>query len=138
MNFCFVILYSYFSWNKSNLIYSNLKFIKAWTQVLCKFKSYLQRVVDLQWWGSLTMVPAGNKAKHFLLVNHTIKTIFHDQKILVILIVNFQSLMLDQAAAYETPSFWKYDCWLVVKIILSCLSGSVALSQLNPIHKKGP
>ena len=51
------------------------------------------------------MVPAGNKAKHFLLVNHTIKTIFHDQKILVILTVNFQSLMLDQAAAYETPSF---------------------------------
>ena len=30
-----------------------------------------------RWWGCLTMVPAGNKAKRFSSVNHTTKTIHH-------------------------------------------------------------
>ena len=47
----------------------------AWTQVLHKFKSCLQRVGDLR--GSLTMVPTGNKAKPLSPVNHTRKTIHH-------------------------------------------------------------
>ena len=34
-------------------------------------------VGDSWWWVSLTMVPAGNKAKRLLLVNHTTKTIHH-------------------------------------------------------------
>ena len=37
----------------------------------------LQCVGDSRWWGSLTMVPAGNKAKHLSSVNHTTKTIHH-------------------------------------------------------------
>ena len=36
-----------------------------------------RRVGDSRWWGSLTMVPAGNKAKRFLSVNHNTKTIHH-------------------------------------------------------------
>ena len=32
---------------------------------------------DSQWWGPLTMVPAGNKAKCLSSVNHTTKTIHH-------------------------------------------------------------
>ena len=50
---------------------------KAWTLVLRRFKSCSRRVEDLRWWGSLTMVPAGNKAKRLSSVNHTIKTIHH-------------------------------------------------------------
>ena len=38
-------------------------FNQAWTQVLHRFKSYLQRVGNLRWWGS----------KWLLLVNHTTK-----------------------------------------------------------------
>ena len=53
---------------------------KAWTQVLHRFKSCSWRVGDSRWWGSLTMVPAGNKAKRLLSVNHTTKTIHHHHK----------------------------------------------------------
>ena len=52
-------------------------FSKAWTQVLRRFKSCSLRVEDSRWWGSLTMVPAGNKAKGLSSVNHTAKTIHH-------------------------------------------------------------
>ena len=42
---------------------------------------------DLQWWGALAMVPAGNKAnKHLSLVNHTTSTI-HYQFIIIIIII---------------------------------------------------
>ena len=34
-------------------------------------------VGDLWWWGSLTMVPTGNKEKRLSSVNHTTKTIHH-------------------------------------------------------------
>ena len=50
------------------------------TQVLCMFKLWSRRVRDSRWWGSLTMVPATNKAKSLLSVNHTTK-IIHHQKI---------------------------------------------------------
>ena len=43
--------------------YSTTSFNKVWTQILRRLKSCSQCVRDLRWWGSLTMVPAGNKAK---------------------------------------------------------------------------
>ena len=36
-----------------------------------------RRVWDSRWWGSLTMVPAGIKAKRLSSANHTTKTIHH-------------------------------------------------------------
>ena len=57
--------------------YCTTSFNKAWTQVVRKFKSCSRRVGDLRWWGSLTMVPAANKAKRLSSVNHTTKTIHH-------------------------------------------------------------
>ena len=45
------------------------------TQVLRRFKPCSQRVGDSWWWGSLTMVPAGNQAKRLSSVNNTTKTI---------------------------------------------------------------
>ena len=59
--------------------YCTTSFNYTWTQVLRRFKSCSRRVGDLWWWGSLTMVPAGNKAKCLSLVNHTSKTIYHHQ-----------------------------------------------------------
>ena len=50
---------------------------KVWTQVLHRIKSCSRRVRNSRWWGSLTMVPAGNKAKRLSSVNHTTKTIHH-------------------------------------------------------------
>ena len=50
---------------------------KAWTQVLRRFKSCPRRVGDPRWWGSLTMVPARNKAKILSSVNYVTKTIHH-------------------------------------------------------------
>ena len=42
-----------------------------------KLLSCSRRVGNSRWWGSLTMVPAGNKAKRLSSVNHTTKTIHH-------------------------------------------------------------
>ena len=57
--------------------YCATSFYKAWTQVLCRFKSCSRCVRDSWWWGSLTMVPAGNNAKRLSSVKHTTKTIYH-------------------------------------------------------------
>ena len=52
-------------------------FNKAWIQVLRRLKPCSRRVGDSRCWGSLTMVPAGNKAKRLWSVNHTTKIIHH-------------------------------------------------------------
>ena len=57
--------------------YCTTSFNKAWTQVLRRFKPYWWRVGDSRWWGSLTVVPAGNKSKCLSSVNHTTKRIHH-------------------------------------------------------------
>ena len=43
--------------------YCTTSFNKVWTQILRRFKPCSRRVGDLRWWESLTIVPAGNKAK---------------------------------------------------------------------------
>ena len=55
--------------------YCTSSFKKVWTQVLHRFKTCSQHARDLQWWGSLKMVSAGNKAIRLSLVNPTAKTI---------------------------------------------------------------
>ena len=60
--------------------YSMILFNKAWTTVLHRFISCSRRVPESRWWGSLTVVPAGNKAKRLLSVNHTTKTIHHQHQ----------------------------------------------------------
>ena len=57
--------------------YCTTSFNWVWTQVLRRFKPCSRRVGDSRWWGSLTVVPAGNKAKRLSPVNHTTKTIHH-------------------------------------------------------------
>ena len=52
-------------------------FNKAWAQVLHRFKSCLWRVGDSKCRGSLTRVPAGNKAECLSSVNHNTKAIHH-------------------------------------------------------------
>ena len=41
------------------------------------FKPCSRRAGDSRWWGSLAMVPAGNKAKRLSSVSHTTKTMHH-------------------------------------------------------------
>ena len=57
--------------------YCTTSFNKDWTQVLHSFKSCSRSVGDSRWWRSLTMAPAGNKAKRLSSVNHTTKSIHH-------------------------------------------------------------
>ena len=45
----------------------------AQTQVLNRFKSSLRNVRDSLWWKSLTMVPAGTKAKRLSSINYSTK-----------------------------------------------------------------
>ena len=56
-------------------------FIKAWTQILRRFKSCSRGVGALRWWGSLTMVPAGNKVKRLSSVKYATKTIHHHHQL---------------------------------------------------------
>ena len=55
--------------------YYTTSFNLAWTHVLHRFKPCLRCVRDSRCGGSLTTVPAGNKAKRLSSVNHTIKII---------------------------------------------------------------
>ena len=48
-------------------------FSKVWTMVPRRFKSCLRRVGGLLWRELMTVVPAGNNTKPFLLVNHSAK-----------------------------------------------------------------
>ena len=57
--------------------YCTTSFNKAWTHVLCRFKSCSQHIKDSWWWESLTMVPVENKVKHLSSVNYTTKTVHH-------------------------------------------------------------
>ena len=57
--------------------YCTTLFNKVWTQVLRKHKFCSRCVGYWRWWGSLTMVLAGNKAKRLSSVNRTTKTIHH-------------------------------------------------------------
>ena len=61
--------------------YGITSFDKTWTQVLRRFKYCSRRVGYSRWWGSLIMVPAGNKAKRPSWVNHTTKIINHHHHI---------------------------------------------------------
>ena len=58
----------------SGIDYCTSIFNKTWNQVLGRFKSCSWHVGDSRWWGCLTMVTSGNKAKCLSLVNHTTKT----------------------------------------------------------------
>ena len=65
---------------RSGYHYFTASFNKVWSQILCRFNYCLQHVRDLQWWESLTMVPAWNKASCLSLVNQSTKTIHQYQK----------------------------------------------------------
>ena len=56
-----------------------------WTmQVLRRFKSSSRCAWDSRWWGSLTVVPARNKAKHLLSVNYIChKKVINTNEVLV-------------------------------------------------------
>ena len=69
--------------------YCTSSFNEAWTRVLRRLKPCSRRVGDSRWWGSLTMVPAGNKAKRLSSVNHSTKAIHHHQNLSVSLKNNF-------------------------------------------------
>ena len=74
--------------------YCTTSFIKAWTQVLHRFKSCLWRVGDSRWWGSRTVVPAGNKAT----------TILQKQFIIISISGNMQTSILETIYITVTKS----------------------------------
>ena len=81
-------------------------FNKVWIQVLRRFKSCSRRVGDSRWWGSLAMVPAGNKAKSLSSVNHTTKTIHHHhQQRLFMSLVLAHAHVLDEFMQFSSNVF---------------------------------
>ena len=59
--------------------YYKISFNKIWSHVLRRFKSSSRHFKNWRWWGSLTIVLAGNKATRLSLVNHTKKTFHYHQ-----------------------------------------------------------
>ena len=66
--------------------YYKTSFNSTWTQVLRRLNSCSWRVGDLRWWGSLTMVRAGNKAKCLSSVNK-----YHKKQFIIIIIISTQT-----------------------------------------------
>ena len=119
--------------------YYTISFHKAWTQVLHKFKSCSRRVRDLRWCGSLTMVPARNKAKHLSSVSHTTETIYHHHHHLKITKIG----LVPTVKYLSGPFFVDFCCrevisclfynWLRYQKLIQCSrapysSGSLSLS----------
>ena len=78
----------------------------VWIQVLRRFKSCSRRVGDSRWWGSLTMVLTGNKAKSLSSVNHTTKTIHHHrQQRLFMSLVLAHAHVLDEFMQFSSNVF---------------------------------
>ena len=75
---CYIIIYWYIIYYLlvspwcSGYHYCTTWLSKVWCQVLRIFKSWLRWAGDSRWWRSLTMDPAGNKAKRFSSVNQKI------------------------------------------------------------------
>ena len=92
----------------SDYHYCITSFNKAWTQVLCRFKSCSRHVGDSRWWGSLTMVPTGNKAKCLSSVNHTTKTIHQHHHHQVVKLMS--SLVLDMLDSTQYKSNQTVTC----------------------------
>ena len=81
------------------------------TKSKLRFKSCSNPVGDLRWWGSLTMVPAGNGAKHPSSVNHSAKKNHHHRK----------QTRLD---------FHKFLYWIAPEVFPCILSRELELSEL--------
>ena len=81
--FLCISLFFFFLCSGYHYCTTSTSFNKAWTQVLHRFKSCSRHVGDSRWWGSLTMVPAGNKAKRLSSVNHTTRTIHHHHHLIL-------------------------------------------------------
>ena len=95
--------------------YFTASFYKAWTQVLCRFKSW-SRAGDSRWCGSLTMIPAGNKAKRLSLVNHTKKIII----IIIIIIIKEKQKCFASEAVFSCKMLLTclVTCFLFEKLVL--------------------
>ena len=87
------------------LHYCTTSFNKAWTHVLRRFKSCSWPVGDSRWWGALTMVSIGNKAKRLSSANHTTKTIHHHHQCWYVL------TFFKKTSAFIFRRFFDLDCF---------------------------
>ena len=129
------------SWNSSNSFtpwccgyhYFTTSFSKASNQVLRPFKPYSWRVGDARWWGSPTMVPAGNKAKRLLSVNHTTKTIHHHHHSVSLTLWSTIHL-LSQMTYFILKT---YMTWFLIYLFLSCSFISNSVKQVMWVQGDG-
>ena len=64
-------------WHRVVVVITTAQFQPSRNSGSAQVRTCSQHVRDSRWWGSLTMVPAGNKTKCLSSVNHTTKTIHH-------------------------------------------------------------
>ena len=94
----------------------NFKFEEIWGGVATL------NVRDSQWWGTLAMIPAGNKAKRFSPVNHTTKTIHLSNK------------KVTSTSYGSSTSSWKPWRWVKLDLIFR-MRGYTHQFQTGPTHK---
>ena len=89
------------------------------TQVLRYVQTLLAACRSLRWWGSLTMVPAGNNAKRISSVSHTTKTIIIIIIIIIIIVTSRNSVLSWQVKILVCDK-GKYCRWVCVTSKLEC------------------
>ena len=93
-------------------------FNSSWNQVLRRFKPCSRCVRDLQWWGSLTVVLPGNKAKRLSSVSHTTKQFIITTSQFFFKLSSFFSVMRDNcetlfdldSGTHWSAKFQTFDC----------------------------
>ena len=108
--------------------YCTNSFNKAWAQVLRRFKSCTRCVRDSRWWGSLTMVPARNKAKRLPLVNQTTK------KFIIIIIIMPLILFPDYPFRLLQIAF-PYNVFFCFANVIGITTGTRKIIKKNKLHK---
>ena len=115
--------------------YCTTSFNKAWTQVLRRFKPCSRHVGDSRWWGSLTVVPAGNKAKRLSSVNHTTTTIHHHHHyhLLVPHVVSHRQLIYFFVATGNSFKWITFTILLWLKFVAFIIAISMLLISMSLI-----
>ena len=85
-----------------------------------------RRVGDSRWWWSLTMAPAGNKAKRLSSANHTTKTIHHHHQCWYVL------TFFKKTSAFIFRRFFDLDCFYLCVCICHSDNGLYSALVCNP------
>ena len=98
---------------------------------------YPLKTSENRWWGSLAMVPAGNKTKLLSSVSHTTKTINHhlSSPSTLLIIIPLAAIAINNVGQLINSSveYWKWNVWPYVFFVFLLLGFEIL--YLSPSRK---